>query len=74
MRKIFLFAFIPIIAIAQYEDTGIRGKYFSKKTLTESVIPTFKASKYKLPSPILENNPELIELYWKTWQLAFDHY
>jgi len=74
MRKIFLFVFIPIIVIAQYEDTGIRGKYFSKKTFTESVIPEFETSRDKLPSPILENNPELIELYWKTWQLAFDHY
>lgn len=74
MRKILLIVFIPIMVMAQYEDSGIRGKYFSKKTLTESVIPSFETSKDKLPSPILENNPEYIELYWKTWQLAFDHY
>ena len=74
MKKIFLFVFIPIIVIAQYEDSGIRGKYFSKKFFTKSVIPTFETSKDKLPSPILENNPEYIELYWKTWQLAFDHF
>ena len=74
MRKILLIVFIPIMVVAQYEDSGIRGIYFSKKTLTESVIPSFETSKDKLPSPILENNPEYIELYWKTWQLAFDHY
>ncbi len=74
MKKFFLFLLIPIIVFAQYEDTGIRGKYFSKNNFTESVIPTFETSKDKLASPILENNPELIELYWETWQLAFDHY
>lgn len=74
MKKFFLLVLIPIIASAQYEDTNVRGKYFLKKTFTESVIPIFDASKDKLPSPILDNNPEYIELYWKTWQLAFDHY
>lgn len=74
MRKFFLLVLIPIIVIAQYEDAGIRGKYFSKKDFTETVIPKFEISKDTLPSPILENNPELIDLYWKTWQLAFDHY
>ena len=75
MKKIIIFfILLTVINYSQYEDTGIRGKYFSKKTFTESIIPTFETSKDKLPSPILENNPEYIELYWKTWQLAFDHY
>ena len=75
MKKIILsFLILTSIIYSQYDDSGIRGKYFSKKTFTESVTPNFETSKDKLPSPILENNPELIELYWKTWQLAFDHY
>ena len=75
MKKLItILIFFSSLTFSQYEDTGIRGKYFSKKNFTETVIPTFETSKDKLPSPILENNPELIELYWKTWQLAFDHY
>ncbi len=74
MKSIFLIILIPVLVCAQYDDTGIRGKYFAKKDFTETVIPTFETSKDKLPSPILENNPEFLELYWKSWQLAFDHY
>jgi glycogen debranching enzyme len=74
MKKLLLLILFPIIVFAQYEDTGIRGKYFSKKTFSTTTIPTFETSKDKLPSPILENNPEWIDLYWKTWKLAFDHY
>jgi hypothetical protein len=75
MKKIIIFfILLTVVNYSQYEDTGTRGKYFSKKTLTESIIPTFGTSKDKLPYPILENNSELIELYWKTWQLAFYHY
>lgn len=75
MNKIILiFILLSCITYSQYDDTGTRGKYFSKKTFTASVIPTFETSKDKLPSPILENNSDYIQLYWKTWQLAFDHY
>ena len=75
MKKIiFALIFLSCYTYSQYDDTGVRGKYFSKKIITKTEIPTFETSKDNLPSPILENNPELIELYWKSWQLAFDHY
>lgn len=75
MKVFFIFLILlPSIAYSQYEDTGMRGIYFSKKTFTGTVIPIFETSKDKLPSPILEDDPEWIELYWKTWQLAFNHY
>jgi hypothetical protein len=59
---------------AQYEDSGKRGLYFGKKEYTEIPIPVFTESKDKLPSPVIENNPEYIALYWKAWELAFSHY
>ncbi|MDD8016846.1 MAG: trehalase family glycosidase [Bacteroidota bacterium] len=62
------------ITFSQYEDTGKRGIYFSKKTYSEASIPAFKENRAKLPSPILENNPDYVELYWKAWSLAFDHF
>ncbi|MCL5027805.1 MAG: hypothetical protein M1480_02165 [Bacteroidetes bacterium] len=81
MKQKFLLSIFFIIVIsysvfAQYEDTGRRGLYYAKKNFTSvpSVIPTFNESKLKLPSPILEDNKELIDLYWKAWQLAFLHF
>ena len=74
MKKLFLLFLYTTILFAQYEDTRNRGMYFSKKAYTDSNIPAFAQSKSKLPQPVLTNNPELIDLYWRAWELAFDHY
>jgi glycogen debranching enzyme len=50
-----------------------RGRYFPKKVYTEGPLPSFAASKDLLPAPVLVGNPELVELYWFCWRLAFDH-
>ena len=73
VRILLVFVLFVNCARAQYEDAGKRGLYFSKKSYTDSPIPSFIASRNKLPSPILEDNPEYVELYWKAWSLAFDH-
>lgn len=73
-KTLTIFILLSCLAYPQYEDTGERGIYFSKKSYTEKPIPTFETSKDKLPSPIIEDKPEWVELYWKTWQLAFDHF
>jgi len=74
-----LFTFCLILAfhlsiLAQYEDTGKRGAYFIKKNYVEASIPTFEANKDKLPSPVIEDRADYLELYWKAWQLAFNHF
>jgi len=70
----FLIVFISGVNIySQYDDTGRRGIYFSKKEYIEESIPTFETIKDKLPSPVLEDNKDWIELYWKAWELAFNH-
>ncbi len=50
-----------------------RGMYFSKKQYVEQPIPLFADSKDLLPAPVLDGAPELVELYWACWELAFDH-
>ena len=73
----FLFIFFLILQInlySQYEDTGKRGIYFSKKSYSGGEIPAFEANKNKLPSPVLSDNQEYVNLYWKAWELAFKHY
>ena len=50
-----------------------RGKYFTKKEYQKSDLPTFQESKDRLPSPVLGENSEWLDMYWKCWELAFDH-
>ncbi|MCX6151254.1 MAG: trehalase family glycosidase [Ignavibacteriales bacterium] len=71
---ILILFFIQAKIFTQYEDTGKRGSYFSKKEYSGNQIPTFDANKEKLPSPILEDNKDYVDLYWKAWELAFKHY
>lgn len=59
---------------AQYEDSGHRGVYFPKKTYSGQEIPAFDKSRHMLPSPVLEDNKEWLDLYWKAWDLAFQHF
>lgn len=77
--KLILCAAIFIIAAdmnirAQYDDTGKRGLYFSKKEYSGGELPVFNESKDKLPIPVLSDDKEWEELYWKSWELAFRHY
>jgi glycogen debranching enzyme len=75
MKKFYFICFVlSALIYPQYEDKGERGIYFSKKTYEEKSLPTFENSKEILPSPVIEDKPEWIELYWKAWQLAFDHF
>lgn len=48
-----------------------RGQWFAKKHYTPEPIPTFEASQPALPNPILDDNQDWIEMYWKCWEIAF---
>lgn len=48
--------------------------YFTKKVYDSTEIPVFKDSKHRLPKPILEENAEWIAMYWKCWEIAFQHF
>lgn len=50
-----------------------RGVHFAKKRYTPEPLPSFAASRAKLPVPILDGKPEYLEMYWKCWELAFQH-
>lgn len=64
---------VPVAAYAQ--NVGIKGDrqglYFSKKSYTPTnTIPKYSELAKQLPSPIYDDNPELVRLYWRTWELA----
>lgn len=65
---------IPSISPAQYTDTGRRGAYFPKKQYAVTPVPRFAQNRASLPAPIADASPQYVELYWKAWSLAFDHF
>ncbi len=67
---IFIFTGIQLFS----QSTDERGIYFSKKNYQAEEIPLFSESKKQLPYPVLEKNPEYLEMYWKCWEIAFDHF
>lgn len=50
-----------------------KGAYFAKKTYTPEPLPEFAASKRLLPEPVIDGEPGYLEMYWKSWELAFKH-
>ncbi len=47
------------------------GKHFSKKEYIPQPLPIWSETKDQLPSPILSDNPGWIDMYWKSWEIAF---
>jgi len=56
------------------QDTGIQGMYFSKKTYLPRPLPTFINKKDLLPAPVFDEKPLWVEMYWKTWEIAFKNF
>lgn len=74
MKKIiFLLTLSCLVLLPIKAQKNERGIYFSKKTYIPKELPKFENIKCELPSPILENNKEWIELYWKAWETAFSN-
>ncbi|MCY2955099.1 MAG: trehalase family glycosidase [Planctomycetota bacterium] len=38
------------------------------------LLPTYAQTKDQLPSPIFDENPLYVQMYWKTWELAFRNF
>ncbi|HUX57352.1 MAG TPA: trehalase family glycosidase [Bacteroidales bacterium] len=61
-----------------YFDTYVKNKYveensFIKSTPDTLTPPEFNIIKSKLPEPVWPNNPNVINMYWRTWELAFNN-
>jgi hypothetical protein len=51
-----------------------QGMYFAKKQYVSKPLPKFADTKQKLPSPIFDENPLYVRMYWKAWELAFRNF
>jgi hypothetical protein len=52
----------------------LQGQYFAKKAYVLQPLPTFAETKAQLPSPIYDENPVYVQMYWKAWELAFRNF
>ena len=51
-----------------------QGMYFAKKQYVPKPLPKFAETKGKLPSPIYDENPLYVQMYWKAWELGFRNF
>jgi hypothetical protein len=51
-----------------------RGMYFEKKSYAPAPLPVFSETQLRLPSPIYDENPQFLKLYWKAWEIAFRNF
>ena len=65
-----LLAVLPLFTLLAQEQ---RGRYFYKKEYVPAELPVFEAVRAGLPSPVCDENPEWVELYWKAWEIAFSN-
>jgi hypothetical protein len=66
--------FTILSLIGQAQSNPERGNHFVKKHYEGAEIPLFSESISHLPKPIMEQNAEWIDMYWKTWEIAFKHF
>lgn len=46
---------------------------FQQRVYRPEPLPTFASSRDQLPQPVIADHPEWERLYWKAWELGFDH-
>jgi glycogen debranching enzyme len=48
--------------------------YFARKAHVPTPLPKFEETKGKLPSPVFDEDPACVQMYWKAWELAFRNF
>lgn len=51
-----------------------QGIYFARKSYTTRPLPKYDETRGKLPSPIFDEKPVWVKLYWRSWELAFKNF
>ena len=74
MKRIGIIAAIALGAVLGGGTTSAQENYFKTVTYTPAPIPLFEETKARLPSPIFDENPLYVRMYWKTWELAFRNF
>ncbi|MFH1197558.1 MAG: trehalase family glycosidase [bacterium] len=56
------------------QNVDAQGMFFSKKKYQPHPLSKYYETRDLLPSPIYDENPLYVEMYWKTWELAFKNF
>ncbi|MDR3689725.1 MAG: trehalase family glycosidase [Fimbriimonas sp.] len=46
---------------------------FQQRVYSPTPVPTFEKSRGQLPEPVVDDHRDWEDLYWKAWELAFQH-
>jgi hypothetical protein len=74
---ILIFVFLSSLLYSQpYFDTYVQNKFVGENVFINSPVdttvpPAFSEIKDILPELIWPNRPDIVKLYWRTWELAF---
>jgi hypothetical protein len=74
MKRNLTVSALLILAWIESAAAPPQGVYFSKKAYTPAPLPVFAEARLKLPAPIVDDEPRLVEMYWKAWELAFRNF
>ncbi len=55
-------------------DQPVLGRFFAGTRYEPAPLPKFEATRAQLPSPIYDDNPNWVAMYWKSWELAFRNF
>ncbi len=59
---------------AEAPSAATQGRYFALKKYERTPLPVFDRVRKELPSPVYDDDPRLIAMYWKAWELAFRNF
>ena len=62
----------PPKAPLDMEAEGIPAAHIAGIDMSHRAPELTEAQKSEIPNPVLDDNPELLELYWRSWAIAFD--
>ncbi len=83
LRRARLIGLLTLLAVTSLvgQDRGSqdprqaeRGRYFEKKSYSPAPLPTFAETQARLPSPVYDENPLFLKLYWKAWEISFKNF
>jgi len=67
-------AFAQQSPTAGQDGKAVQGLYFAKKQYEPRPLARFSEARSQLPSPIFDEDPTYVPMYWKAWELAFRNF
>jgi len=56
------------------DSAALRSNYFKTVKYTPAPLPLFEKTKASLPAPVYDEKPMYVDMYWKTWEIAFRNF